>query len=113
MGTYKKMCTTPIYGGSIFLFTAMVLLAQVAPFLLFSLVAAEVHRLKLHKIPRENRNPLLEAAYLAEKYGDAQSPLFGSGGLGRNIVAGEPIDGKYVTSGGHTVPLTSESPIDW
>ncbi|EMD40732.1 hypothetical protein CERSUDRAFT_44393 [Gelatoporia subvermispora B] len=95
------------------------MLASVVPLLLLPLVAADgVHRLKLHKVPPTTSNPALESAYLAEKYGgQAQSPLMGAGGYGRNVRLGRPThqDGEelfwtqedLVTEGGHTVPLSN------
>ncbi|OCH94105.1 endopeptidase [Obba rivulosa] len=93
--------------------------ASVIPLLLLPLVAADgVHKLKLHKVPPAVSNPALESAYLAEKYGgQAQLPLMGAGGYGRNVRLGRPTveDGEelfwtqedLVTEGGHTVPLSN------
>lgn len=81
--------------------------------ILLPLVSAEIHRLKLHKIPPVANNPALETAYLAEKYGvQSQAPLMGSGGSGRRL----RVDGdddlfwtqEEALKGGHGVPLTSK-----
>jgi saccharopepsin len=80
--------------------------------ILLPLVTAEVHRLKLHKIPPVANNPALETAYLAEKYGvQSQSPLIGAGGSGRRLRV-DNADNLYWTqeeiiNGGHGVPLTN------
>lgn len=80
--------------------------------ILLPLVSAEIHRLKLHKIPPVANNPGLETAYLAEKYGvQSQAPLMGAGGSGRRL----RVDGdedlywtqEEALKGGHGVPLTS------
>lgn len=81
--------------------------------------AAGVHRLKLQKIQLQNHNPLLETAYLAEKYGgQQQTPLMGAGGAGRQLKASRPSkneDGddllwtqEMIFGGGHNVPLSSK-----
>lgn len=91
-----------------------------SPLLLFPFVsAAGVHRLKLQKIQLQNHNPLLETAYLAEKYGgQQQTPLMGAGGAGRQLRASRPSkneDGddllwtqEMIFGGGHNVPLSSK-----
>lgn len=91
--------------------------SKLTPFLLLPFVAAEVHRLKLKKLPTTaSQNPELEVAYLAEKYGAsvAQSPLMGAGGIGRQVRTGrqgKEDDGLFWTQeqlkGGHGVPLTN------
>lgn len=96
--------------------------STLAPLLLLPVVAADVHRLKLKKIPRSlDQSHHGETAYLAEKYGAQstgqfqQSPLMGTGGSGRNLKNGKPCkhaDDLFWTqemkkNGGHGVPLTS------
>ncbi|EEB89464.1 hypothetical protein MPER_12434, partial [Moniliophthora perniciosa FA553] len=58
-------------------------LAALLPLIPF--VTADVHKLKLQKLPPAQSSPELEALYLAEKYGGRtpQSPLLGAGGAGR------------------------------
>ena len=79
---------------------------------LLPLVAADLHRLKLQKIPPATSNPVLETAYLAEKYGgSSQAPIMGAGGSGRRLRL-DGGDDLYWTQeeaikGGHGVPLTS------
>ena len=92
------------------------ILSRLAPLILLPFVAADgLHKLKLQKIPQESRNHALETAYLAEKYGAVQTPLFGAGGAGRNVRLSRPTEGdnlywtQDVLQGGHNVPLTSES----
>jgi len=81
--------------------------------ILLPLVSAELHRLKLHKIPPVANNPALETAYLAEKYGvQAQAPLMGAGGSGRRLRPNNGEDDLFWTqeqsiNGGHNVPLTN------
>ena len=90
------------------------ILSRLAPLLLIPFAAAEVHKLKLKKLPQEPRNHALEAAYLAEKYGASQTPLFGAGGIGRNIRLSDQTEGddlywtQEMLKGGHSVPLSSE-----
>jgi len=83
---------------------------------LLPLAAAEVAKLKLHKIPQVSQNPALETAYLASKYGVAQPqlPLMGAGGFGRRLRVdnqGEDLfwTQEEATTQDHTVPLTSMS----
>ena len=83
---------------------------------LLPLTAAEVARLKLHKIPQVSQNPDLETAYLASKYGVArpQSPLMGASGFGRRLRVGNQGEDFFWTQdgakkSGYTVPLTSTS----
>jgi len=94
------------------------ILSTLASLLLLPFVAADgVHRMKLKKIPLTASNPSLEAAYLAEKYGafgQAQTPLMGSGGSGRNVRLGRPgqkDDGLFwiqeELKDGHGVPLSN------
>ena len=81
--------------------------------------AAGVHKLKLHKIKHENVNPALETAYLTEKYGgQAQLPMLGAGGMGRQIRVSRPsvneegedlLWTQEMINGGHNVPLSSKS----
>ena len=95
------------------------ILSVLTPFLLLPFVSADVHRLKLHKLPLQHSNPTLEAAYLTEKYGgEPQVPLMGAGGMGRQLRVNRPSfnsEGEQLlwtqdvaTSGGHNVPLSSE-----
>jgi len=87
------------------------ILSALAPLILLPFASAEVHRLKLKKLPSVSSNPSLEGAYLAEKYGapsaQNQIPLMGAGGVGRRF--GNPVgdDKTYWTQGGHDVPLTN------
>ena len=90
------------------------ILSRLAPLALLPFAAAGVHKLKLKKLPQElPHNPSLEAAYLAEKYGGDQTPLFGAGGVGRSVRLTRPgeDDNLYWTQdslkGGHNVPLSS------
>lgn len=83
---------------------------------LLPLAAAEVAKLKLHKIPQVSQNPVLETAYLASKYGAAQPqlPLMGAGGFGRRLRINDQGEDLFWTQEdaakhGHTVPLTSMS----
>jgi len=76
--------------------------------------AAGVHKLKLHKLPKsEDSNPLLESAYLAEKYGgENQQALFGAGGAGRRFRPANPNNEQLFYTqeqlkGGHNVPLSN------
>ncbi|KAK7060617.1 aspartic proteinase precursor [Paramarasmius palmivorus] len=75
---------------------------------LVPLVIADVHRLKLEKLPPSHSNPELEALHLAEKYGNsAQSPLLSADGAGRRLRK-EGEDSQWmqeVVNGGHGVPL--------
>ena len=81
--------------------------------------AAGVHKLKLHKLALENTNPLLETAYLSEKYGaQLQLPLMGAGGSGRQLRVSRPSVNdngedlfwtQEMINGGHNVPLSSKS----
>lgn len=93
--------------------------STLAPLLLLPLVSADVHKLKLKKLPRTTSNHALESAYLAEKYGGsiAQNPLMGSGGAGRNVRLARPgqsgDDELFWTqemansNSGHNIPLSS------
>lgn len=91
------------------------ILSRLAPLALLPFAAAGgVHKLKLKKLPQElPHNPALESAYLAEKYGGGQTPLFGAGGVGRSVRLSRPgeDDSLYWTQdslkGGHNVPLSS------
>ncbi|KIY49248.1 Asp-domain-containing protein [Fistulina hepatica ATCC 64428] len=88
------------------LFTALFLgLLPVAVF-------ADLHRLKLKKLPPADSNPELEASYLAEKYGGRvqQMPLMGAGGSGRRLKSADGQDlfwTQEMLKGGHDVPLTN------
>jgi hypothetical protein len=99
-------------------FTTTMFLSAIAPLLLLPYAAAAgVHKLKLKKldIAPADINPVLESAYLAEKYGaqtPAQMPLLGIGGQGRRLDSRPTRDDLYwtqeeVINGGHNVPLTS------
>ena len=89
-----------------------------APLLLLPFASAGVHKLKLHKIAHENFNPTLETAYLSEKYGgQAQLPLMGAGGAGRQLRLSRPSVNEEgedlfwtqeMINGGHNVPLSSK-----
>ncbi|KAK7470604.1 aspartic proteinase precursor [Stygiomarasmius scandens] len=74
-------------------------------------VLADVHKLKLSKLPPTHSNPELESLHLADKYGGSsrQSPLLGAGGAGRRFRQGG--DDLYWTqqqiNGGHNVPLNN------
>ncbi|KZP03440.1 Asp-domain-containing protein [Athelia psychrophila] len=93
--------------------------STLAPLLLLPLVSADVHKLKLKKLPRTTSNHALESAYLAEKYGGsiAQNPLMGSGGAGRNVRVARPgqsgDDELFWTqemansNSGHNIPLSN------
>ena len=100
------------------------ILSRLAPLILLPFVAADLHKLKLKKLPSAASNPALESAYLAEKYGNGQTqlPLMGLGGAGRNVRLGRPAhqDGEelywtqndFNANGGHSVPLSSTSSLD-
>ncbi|KII95161.1 hypothetical protein PLICRDRAFT_48125 [Plicaturopsis crispa FD-325 SS-3] len=92
--------------------------SSLAPLLLLPFAAAEVHKLKLKKLPPTSYSPQHESAYLAEKYGVAQPqqsnsqvPLMGAGGNGRHLRPGQEDDGLFWTQedikGGHGVPLSN------
>ncbi|KAI0732903.1 aspartic peptidase A1 [Fomitopsis betulina] len=98
------------------------MLLKAAPLLLlpFAAAAGGIHKLKLNKIARTPSSPELEVAYLAEKYGggnEFQQPMFGAGGVGRNVRLAQPThneDGEELLwtqeellKGGHTVPLSN------
>ncbi|KAI0750805.1 aspartic peptidase A1 [Daedaleopsis nitida] len=92
------------------------LLSRLAPLVLLPFVAADVHKLKLKKLAPAATNPALESAYLAEKYGGAQTPLMGTG-IGRDVRLSRPSvkDGEelfwtqdeFTAEGGHNVPLSN------
>lgn len=88
------------------------ILSALAPLLLLPFVTADVHKLKLKKLPPGPRNNVLESAYLAEKYG-GQTPIMGAGGVGRNVRVARPEDDllwtqeELLANGGHGVPLSS------
>jgi saccharopepsin len=90
--------------------------SKLAPLILLPFAAAEVHRLKLKKLPAASNNIISEGAYLAEKYGapaeQNQIPMMGAGIAGRRF--SRPEDERYWTQvesqvgrGGHGVPLTN------
>ncbi|KAJ2936937.1 hypothetical protein H1R20_g173, partial [Candolleomyces eurysporus] len=47
--------------------------------------AQGVHKLKLHKLPPTEGSPVLETAYLAEKYGAQNQVMLGAGSTGRRL----------------------------
>ena len=59
----------------------MVLLTTVLPLVLLPLVTAGVHKLKLHRVQTALRDPVLEAAYITEKYGGPRVPSIGGRSL--------------------------------
>ena len=90
----------------------------VSLFVLLPLVAAEVAKLKLHKIPRVSQDPTLETAYLTSKYSVPQHelPLMGAGGRERQLRVADhgedhPWTQEEATKPGHTIPLTSMPPL--
>ena len=97
----------------------MLLSALTSLLLLPAATQAGVHKLKLHKIKHENVNPALETAYLTEKYGgQAQLPMLGAGGMGRQLRVSRPsvneegedlLWTQEMINGGHNVPLSSKS----
>lgn len=96
------------------LLTTMFLSSLAISLLPLAAQAAGVHKLKLHKLPKsEDSNPLLESAYLAEKYGgENQQALFGAGGAGRRFRPANPNNEQLFYTqeqlkGGHNVPLSS------
>lgn len=104
-----------------FLPPSTMIFSVLSPLLLLPFVsAAGVHRLKLQKLQLQNHNPVLETAYLSEKYGGLQqTPLMGAGGAGRQLRVNRPSkneDGddllwtqEMIFGGGHNVPLSSRS----
>lgn len=95
------------------------LFSTLASFLLLPLgTQAGVHKLKLHKIKHETVHPALETAYLNEKYGgQAQLPMLGAGGMGRQLKVNRPSVNEEgedlfwtqeMINGGHNVPLSSK-----
>lgn len=94
-------------------------LAALTSLSLLPFASAGVHKLKLQKLPASNSNPALESAYLSEKYGaEAQLPMMGAGGHGRQLRVAKPsFNGEgeellwtqdAMTKGGHGVPLSSK-----
>jgi len=87
------------------MFTKLLTAILIAP-----LVLADVHRLKLQKLPPADSNPQLESLYLADKYGAPQAPLLGAGGRGRHLRESKQ-NGDFWTQemlgGGHGVPLSN------
>lgn len=87
------------------------------PLLLLPFASAGVYKHKLHKLAPQHNNPVLETAYLSEKYGsDPQIPLMGAGGVGRQLRLSRPSvnhEGEdlfwtqEMINGGHNVPLSS------
>lgn len=98
--------------------TMLLSLAPLAVSLLPFVAEAKVHKLKLQKLAPAANNPQLESAWLAEKYGvsaQAQMPLMGAGGTGRQISRPTSENGETLfwtqgeeVKGGHGVPLSSE-----
>jgi hypothetical protein len=85
--------------------------------LLLPFVAADVHKMKLKKVPAvaNEHSPALESMYLAQKYG-GQLPIMGAGGAGRKMLFTPEGSDLYWTQeqqelikGGHNVPLSSAS----
>ena len=85
--------------------------------LLLPFVAADVHKLKLKKMPTTANEyaPDHEVMYLTQKYG-AQVPILGAGGAGRRVPARPAESDLYWTQDqqeilkdGHGVPLSSRS----
>ncbi|KAG5649029.1 hypothetical protein DXG03_000378 [Asterophora parasitica] len=79
---------------------------------LLPFVSADVHKLKLKKLPPSSNNPALESAYLAEKYGAGpQTPLMGAGGSARRLPKSKDDDLFWTQQvngkGGHNVPLNN------
>lgn len=108
----------PSSGGTCPCLPTTMLLSRLAPLvLLLPFVSADVHKLKLKKLAPAATNPALESAYLAEKYGGAQTPLMGAG-IGRDVRLSRPSvkDGEelfwtqdeFTAEGGHNVPLSSK-----
>ncbi|KAJ3896005.1 aspartic peptidase A1 [Lentinula edodes] len=90
----------------------MVLLSVTAATLLsLSFTSAEIHRVKLNKVPPNVGNPELEALHLAEKYGvpQRQAPLAGFGGASRPPRQGDDdlFWTQEMTQGGHSLPLSN------
>ncbi|KAI0092416.1 endopeptidase [Irpex rosettiformis] len=83
--------------------------------LLLPFVVADVHKLKLKKMPTTANEyaPEHEVMYLAQKY-SGQVPIFGAGGAGRKVLA-HPVDSdlywtqsqQEILKGGHGVPLSN------
>jgi saccharopepsin len=104
------------HDDSIILYTTTMVILTVAAAVLLSLpfTSAEIHRLKLNKVPLSLGNPELETLHLAEKYGapQRQAPLAGFGGSGRPMRMGD--DDLFWTQeelkGGHSLPLSSTLP---
>ena len=95
------------------------LLSVFSPLLLLPFVSAGgVYKHKLHKLAPQHNNPVLETAYLSEKYGaQPQLPLMGAGGAGRQLRLSRPSvndEGEdlfwtqEMINGGHNVPLSSK-----
>ncbi|RXW24658.1 hypothetical protein EST38_g1144 [Candolleomyces aberdarensis] len=72
--------------------------------------AQGVHKLKLHKLPPTEGNPVLETAYLAEKYGAQNQVMLGAGSTGRRLYSPNGEQMFYTQEqlkGGHNVPLSN------
>ncbi|KAF5333518.1 hypothetical protein D9611_002462 [Ephemerocybe angulata] len=92
----------------------MLLSALALAVLPLSATAAGVHKLKLHKLPKAaDSNPILESAYLAEKYGGQnQQAILGAGASGRRYRPSTPANEQMFYTqeqlkGGHNVPLSN------
>ncbi|KAJ4478154.1 aspartic peptidase A1 [Lentinula aciculospora] len=90
----------------------MVLLSVAAATLIsLPFASAEVHRVKLNKVPPALGNPEFEALHLAEKYGapQRQAPLAGFGGAGRPLRQGNDdlFWSQELIKGGHSLPLSN------
>ncbi|KAL0579702.1 aspartic proteinase precursor [Marasmius crinis-equi] len=77
---------------------------------LLPFVLADVHKLKLEKLPPSLPNPEFEVLHLAEKYDSVspQTPLMGAGGQGRRFRKGDDLYWtQEMLKGGHSVPLSN------
>ncbi|KAJ8086655.1 aspartic proteinase precursor [Marasmius tenuissimus] len=77
---------------------------------LIPFVLADVHKLRLEKLPPSHPSPEFEVLHLAEKYGSSspQSPLMGAGGQGRRFREGDDLYWtQEMIKGGHNVPLSN------
>ncbi|KAG7096932.1 hypothetical protein E1B28_004332 [Marasmius oreades] len=75
---------------------------------LIPFVFADVHKIKLEKVPPSLPNPDLEVLHLANKYeSSSQTPLMGAGGQGRRFRQGDLYWTQEMAKGGHNVPLSN------
>ena len=88
----------------------------IASLFLLPFASAEIQRLKLHKLPQNTDNRVLEVAYLAEKYGAGEQLT--ADRLDTHVQYSRPThdeEGKQllwtqeqqILNGGHGVPLSS------